>query len=220
MDSVAQNVEKLKSEFGDRAFSGRDVARVLGKDAHGTGGIFKYMLARREILRIKSGAYQFLATKAPAAENADPAQPSIGFIAPTPVVTSEPLCSPSPLVRIGDLYLHERMLLIADVARQMDATTQAASAAVRLYTTIIEVDPATKHPRNKIVNFTKSRDPKEYALTLAWIDSMAGVPSQAVDETALELAAEHEKKLNTANQEIAELKAKLESIRGMLRGEL
>ena len=199
MDIVAQNVEKLKAEFGDQAFSGKDVARVLGTDVRGTGGIFKYMLARREILRIKSGAYQFVKPEAPVKQEAQ-----------APVATSELLCSPPTLVRIGDLYLSERMLLIADIARQ------EASPALRIYTTIIEVDPATKHPRNKIVNFNKGREPREYAQARAWLDGMAGVPPQAVDETALELAAELERKLNTANHEIAELKAKLDAIRGAL----
>ncbi len=198
MDIVAQNVEKLKQAFGDQAFSGRDVARVLGKDVRGTGGIFKYMIARREVQRIKSGAYQFV--------KAETQAPVALF---TPVVTNELACE-HPLTPIGDFLFHERVILIADKARQ------DGSDAIRLITSVLEYDTTFRAVRNKVINFTKSRDPREYAAMRAWLDGMAGVSPQAVDETALELAAEFERKLNVANQEIAELKAKLEAIRGAL----
>jgi len=193
-----QQVEKLKAEFGDQAFSGTDVARVLGMDKRGTGGIFKYMLLRGLVRRIKSGTYQFIKADAPVKAE----------IAPV-VVTNEPLCSAPQVVRIGELYLAECMLLIASTA------FQEASPAIRIYTTILEIDPATKHPRNKVLNFIKSREPKEYAAALAWLDSMAGAP-HAADETALELAAELESKLNAAKKEIADLRGKLDAIRGAL----
>ncbi len=208
---VAQDVEKLKSAFGDQAFSGVDAARVLGIDSRGTGGIFKYMIHRRIARRIKSGSYQFINQEAPVMP--EESQPTAAD--PTaPVVTTELPCSPPSLVRIGELYLHERLLLIADTARQ------EGSDAVRLYTTIIEVDPASKHPRNKIINFVKARDPREYAQARAWLDSLAGLPPMAIDETALELAAELEKQLNASKKEIADLKAKIETIRGMIGGSL
>ncbi len=193
---LPQDIDKLKAAFGDQAFSGRDLGKVLGIEPRGTGGAFKYLLNRGVIRRIKSGAYQFtggaIATPATVA----------------PVVASELVCKPPVLVRAGELYLHERLLLIADVARQ------EGSAAVRLYSTIIEIDPASKHPRNKIVNFIQSRDPREYAQVMAWLDSLAGNPPPAVDDTALELAAELERQLIVAKKEIAELKAKLDIIRG------
>ena len=193
---IAQDIEKLKEAFGDREFTGNDAGRVLDlPDRTGVGSRFKYMFNRNMIVRTQHG-YRFVI--APAA----------------PIAASEKECNSPPMVRIGELYLHERMLLIADTARQ------EASEALRIYTTIIEVDPATKHPRNKIVNFIKTRDPREYAQAVAWLDSLAGAPIEAVDDTALELAVDLERKLNAANEEIGQLKAKIEAIRGMIRGEL
>ena len=113
------------------------------------------------------------------------------------------------MVLIGNLYLHERLLLIADKT-QIDG-----SPALRVHTTVIEVDPATKHPRNKVIKIIKSQEPREYAQVVAWLDSLAGLP-HAIDETALELAAELESKLNAAQKEIAELKGKIDAIRGAL----
>lgn len=203
-------VDKLKAEFGDRAFSGNDVAKLLGTDPHGTGGLFKYMLARREVHKIRSGAYQFVsysqATPAPIAPVETPSAPQ--------AAASEVLNTPPLLARIGEFYLSEHMLLIVHTGNQ------EGSPALRFYTTIIEVDPATKHPRNKVINFIKSRDPREYAQAIAWLDGMAGEPPHAVDDTALELAADLEKQLNAAKQEIADLKSKIDAIRGMFRGEL
>lgn len=195
---VAQDIEKLKQAFGDREFTGSDIQRVLDlKTFHGTGWRIKW-LRSRNMIYATVGGYRF------------GTQPESTEVAPSepPPAASEPTSTPPSLVRIGDLYLHERLLLIADKARQ------EASDAVRIYTTIIEVDPATKHPRNKIVNFIKARDPREYAQAIAWLDGMAGVPPHVVDDTALELAAELERKLNAANKEIADLKAKLTIIRG------
>ena len=204
---VAQEIEKLKQAFGDQEFNGSDIARTLELSSYKASGWRIKFMRNRDIIHKTIGGYRF------------GADPEASVIAPapilaTPIVTSELVCNPPSLVRIGELYLHERLLLIADTARQ------EASDAVRLYTTIIEVDPASKHPRNKIINFVKARDPLEYAQARAWLDSLAGVPPQAVDETALELAAELEGKLIAANKEVADLKAKIEAIRGMIRGEL
>ncbi len=202
MDIVSQNVEKLKTAFGDEVFSGKDVARVLGTDVRGTGGIFKHMFKRKEVQRIMGGVYRFTKQEAPVEIATTPATIA-------PVVASETACN-HPLTRIGEFLFHERVILIADKARQ------DGSDAIRLITSVLEYDTTFRAVRNKVINFTKSRDPREYAAMRAWLDGMAGVPPQAVDETALELAAELERKLNAANQEIAELKAKLEAIRGAL----
>ncbi len=203
---LPQDIEKLKQAFGDREFAGKDVARVLEmRTWHGSGAALKG-LRRKGLIYATANGYRF---GTPLVIQGDLVN------APSPrVSTPAPVCHSPSVMRIGELYLHERMLLIADTARQ------DTSAALRIYTTIIEVDPATKHPRNKIINFIKARDPREYAQAMTWLDSMAGVPPQDVDETALELAAELERKLSAANQEIAELKAKLEAIRGMIRGDL
>lgn len=202
---IPSDIEKLKAEFGDRAFSGVDVARVLDRDAHGTGGIFKFMLTRHMVRKIRSGAYQFLG----AAPIKGDAAPDAVISAP-PVAIGELLSSAAPVALIGEYFFHERMLHVVTTA------PQEGSPALRFHTTIIEIDPATKHPRNKVINFIKSREPREYAQALAWLHGLAGSPAPAVDETALELAADLEKQLNAAKIEIAELKAKLEAIRGAL----
>ena len=200
---LTQDVDKLKQAFGDRAFSGNDVAKVLGVDATATGGAFKFMIRRGDIRKVSSGAYQFVAPVAPA-DHVAPIVPSAPVQQATKLVSA-----PAALVWIGDLYLHERLLLIADTARQ------EASDAVRIYTTIIEIDPATKHPRNKIINIRKAYEPREYAQVKAWLDGMAGDAPHA-DDTALELAAELERKLNAALEERDEYKRKLDAIRGAL----
>ena len=208
---VPQDVEKIKQAFEDQEFTGSDIARVLELETwHGSGWRIKF-LRNRDLIHKTVGGYRFGPSPDAPIKVAEAPAP---VASPAPIVTSEPPCIPPPLVRIGELYLHERLLLVADTARQ------EGSDAVRLYTTIIEVDPASKHPRNKIINFVKARDPREYAQARAWLDSLAGVPPPAVDETALELAAEFERKLNAANEEIATLKAKIEAIRVMFRGEL
>ncbi len=208
MAILPQDIEKLKQAFGDREFTGKELAAVLELPTfHGTGWRIKW-LRTRDMIHVTNHGYRFGPAIKEMIAEITPAPAQIA-----PVVTSELVCNPPSLVRIGELYLHERMLLIADTARQ------EASQALRIYTTIIEVDPGTKHPRNKVINFVKTRDPREYAQAMAWLDDLAGTP-HAVDETALELAAELESKLNVANKEIAELKAKIEAIRGMFRGEL
>lgn len=196
---VLQDVEKIKQAFGDREFSGKDVARVLElKTWHGSGAMLKWLRRRNMVYATRNG-YRFgTPSAAPASIQSDS----------TPVA-DQTACILPPLVRIGEFYLSDKMLLIVHTGNQ------EGSPALRFYTTILEIDPATKHPRNKIINFVKSRDPREYAQAAAWLDSMAGTP-HAVDETALELAAELEQKLNAANQEIASLKAKIEAIRGAL----
>ena len=205
---LTQDIEKLKQAFEDQEFSGNDIARVLELSSyHGAGWRIKFMASRGLIHKTPHG-YRFGAPPEAAPTTVKTFTPTVA----APIVPSELLCSPPSVVRIGELYLHERLLLIADTARQ------EASDALRIYTTIIEIDPASKHPRNKIVNFIKARDPREYAQARAWLDVLAGMPPNA-DDTALELATELESKLNAAKKEIAELRAKLDAIRGMIRGE-
>jgi len=197
---VTQDIEKIKSAFGDREFTGKDVANVLGiTDYRATGVIVKGL--RRDGL-----AYQTINGWRFGTPSVAPQASPITAAAPVHAVVATPIAP--QLARIGEFYLSERMILIAHTGNQ------EGSPAIRFYTSILEIDPTTKHPRNKIVNFTKSRDPKEYAQALAWLNSMAGEMPPAVDDTALELAAELEKKLNAANAEIAELTRKLDIIRG------
>ena len=195
---VAQDVEKLKQAFGDREFTGKDVARVLGLTDFRTSGTIVKTLRRDGLAYQTINGWRF----------GTPPDAPVKAEYPAPALSAE-LCSAPSLVRIGDLFLHERLLLIASVQ------FQEASPAIRIHTTILELDPATKHPRNKVLNFIKARDPREYAQAMAWLDSMAGSPP-AADDTALELAADLEIKLNAARKEIADLKAKIEAIRGAL----
>lgn len=205
---ILQDIVKIKQEFGDRTFSGKDVAKLLGIDPRGTGGIFKYMRERGMIRQIKSGVYQFVAspqvpTPAPIAPAETPSAP--------PEAASAPVCVAKSVVKIGTLYIPETVNWLADT---LD------TGRVTLHTAILEIDPNTKHARNKRVTFRKDTEPREYAQLVAWLDDLAGEPPNVVDETALELAAELEMKLNAANKEIADLKAKIDAIRGIFRGEL
>ena len=194
---VAQDVEKLKAAFGDREFTGKQAAEALGLNAKQNSGALVNHLKGMGVAYKTTNGWRF-GTPPDAPVKAD-----------APVIERAPTCAAPSLVRIGDLYLHERLLLIASVQ------FQEASPAIRIHTTILELDPATKHPRNKVLNFIKARDPREYAQAMAWIDGMAGQPP-VVDDTALELAADLEIKLNAARKEIADLKAKIEAIRGAL----
>lgn len=199
---IPSDIEKLKAEFGDREFTGTELALALGlKTWHGSGTMLKSL--RRQGLAYQTvNGWRFGA----------PPDAPVKAEAPAPVKAEAPVqspCATPPLVRIGAYYMHERMLHIVHMGQQ------DGSDAVRFYTSMIEIDPNTKHSRNKVINFVKARDPREYGQALAWLDSLAGKP-HAADETALELAAELEDKLNAAHKEIAELKAKIEAIRGAL----
>jgi hypothetical protein len=205
---LTQDIEKLKQAFGNQEFSPADMVRVLQlKSHHSTGQKLRTMIDQAIVHKTRRG-YQFGA-QAEAPVKAAPAPAP----APAPVVAAAmevaPLLPQPALVRTNDLYLSERMLLIVSTA------FQEASPALRIYTTILEIDPATKHPRNKVLNFIKAREPREYEQVRAWLDGMAGAP-HAADETALELAAELEAKLNAAKKEIADLTRKLDAIRGAL----
>ncbi len=206
---LPQDIEKLKAAFGDREFTGKQATEVLGIDAKQFAGAVTNHLKGLRVAYKTANGWRF-GTK-PEAPISVPAMPSVAQPVAAPVVTSELVCSAPSLVHIGELYIPQSMTWIADTIDRR---------AITLHTAILEIDPATKHPRNKRITFHKDREPREYAQFIAWLDGMAGVPPQAVDETALELAAELEKKLNAANKEIAELKAKIDAIRGMFRGEL
>lgn len=195
---VAQDVEKLKQAFGDQEFTGKDVARVMGmKSYHGTGAMLKSM-RRQGIIHARNGDKWQFGTSPEVPQSSAAAQAASAPLA------EQPACPKPSLVKVGDLYLHERLLLVADIAID----------GVRIYTPIIEIDPTTKHPRNKVITFFKQRDPREHAQVMAWLDGMAGSPV-VVDDTALELAAELERKLNAANQENAELKAKIKKLQAI-----
>jgi len=196
---IQADFEKVKAALGDREFTGKDIAGVLGIDPKSSGWILKVW--RRDGLAYQTVNGWRLGTPSEA-----PQASPITAAAPVHAVVATPIAP--QLARIGEFYLSKRMILIAHTGNQ------EGSPALRFYTSILEIDPATKHPRNKIVNFTKARDPKEYAQAVAWLNSMAGEMPPAVDDTALELAAELEKKLNAANAEIAELTRKLDIIRG------
>ena len=117
--------------------------------------------------------------------------------------------------RIGGYYIHESAVLIADVMQD---------GKVTLFTTILEIDGDTKHPRNKKLLFTKQHAPTEYRETIAWLKSMASEPIDTADdtdrETALQLAEEATQKLIAAEKKIADLQAKIDSIKIAMNGAL
>lgn len=193
---IPQDIEKLKAEFGDREFTGKQAAEALGLNAKQYSGALVNQLKSMRVVYQTPNGWRFGTMPVVSAPASIPTTP----------VDAVP-CAMPMVARIGRLYLHERLLLLA---------YQEQPETLRIYTTIIEVDPATKHPRNKIINIRKAYKPREYAQVLAWLDGMAGTPPAVVDDTALELAAELERKLNAALDERDELKRKLDAIRGAL----
>lgn len=204
---IPSDIEKLKQTFGDREFTGKEAAETLGLNAKQHAGAMVNQLKGMRIAYKTTNGWRF-GTKPVPFKTVEPTPTTIA-----PAVTSELACIHPSLMRISDFLLHERAIVLAD-ARKIEG-----SDAIRLITPILEYDTTFRATRNKVLTFSKKDDPKEYAAIRVWLDGMAGSPP-IVDETALELAADLEVKLNAANQEIAELKAKIESIRGMLRGEL
>jgi hypothetical protein len=152
------------------------------------------------------------AEKRGAARQATSAQPAPAIEA-SAVVTE--LTTPTSVRRIGGYFIHEQCLLVAD-------TMQAGK--VTLFTTILEIDGDTKHPRNKRIIFSQQASPDEYRATLAWLNELAGAPTapaaDAERDTALQLAEEYETKLRAAENKNAELEKALSGVRSLLNGHL
>lgn len=121
------------------------------------------------------------------------------------------LISPARFVKIGGYFIAENTVLIADALQE---------GKVTLFTTILEIDGDTKHPRNKKLIFTRQHSPDEYRATIAWLNAMAGEPALAVpsmnEQAAMQLAEEATTRLASANKQIEELKAKIAQFKTLL----
>lgn len=132
---------------------------------------------------------------------------------PQAVATAELVTQPT-MYKIGGYYIHHDAILIADTLQD---------GKVTLYTTILEIDGETKHPRNKKLLFTKQHAPDEYRACLAWLADMAGAPRLETSDNeraAMELADEATKRLAAANKEIADLKSALAPLKALLNGSI
>jgi len=194
------NVDELKTHFGDQEFTGKALAAHLGLNWQTSGAIIKE-LRNDGYIYSTPGGWRFGMNIVP-----DLA---------TPITAAEPLVAPARMSRIGGYYIHESAVLIADVMQD---------GKVTLFTTILEIDGDTKHPRNKKLLFTKQHAPTEYRETIAWLKSMASEPIDTADdtdrETALQLAEEATQKLIAAEKKIADLQAKIDSIKIAMNGAL
>jgi hypothetical protein len=146
-------------------------------------------------------------------EQAAPAQPT-----PSPVVepsaVSAELTTTCAMRRIGGYFIHEQALLVADALQP---------GKVTLFTTILEIDGETKHPRNKRIIFSQQASPDEYRATLQWLAELSSTPAPAADaerDAALQLAEEYETKLRAAENKNAELEKALSGVRSLLNGHL
>jgi len=195
------NMDELKAHFGDREFTGKDLATHLGLNWQSSGAMIKELKNNGHIYSTPGG-WRFRVNPVPAQ------------IA-TPITAAEPLVMPARMARVGGYYIHESAVLIADVMQD---------GKVTLFTTILEIDGETKHPRNKKLLFTQQHAPTEYRATIAWLKSMASEPIDTADdtdrETALQLAEEATQKLIAAEKKIADLQAKIDSIKIAMNGAL
>lgn len=121
------------------------------------------------------------------------------------------LIAPSRFVKIGGYFIAENAVLIVDALQE---------GKVTLFTTILEIDGETKHPRNKKLIFTRQHSPDEYRTTIAWLSAMAGEPMTTApsmnEQAAMQLAEEATTRLTAANKQIEELKAKIAQFKTLL----
>ena len=126
------------------------------------------------------------------------------------VATEAALITPAHFVKIGGYYFAQGTILLAD-------TLQADK--VTLHTTILEIDGETKHPRNKKLLFTRQHAPEEYYAVLAYLSAASGVPTadpSMNEEAAMALAEEATKALAAAQEQIKELRTKLDKFKAVL----
>lgn len=141
------------------------------------------------------------------------AAPTLSTPALAPALSIEPVTEPATETRIrkiGGYYIHENALLIADVMQ---------AGKVVLYTTILEIDGETKHPRNKRIIFTQQNAPDEYRAMLTWLGDLSDRPADvatANEQAALQLAEEATSKLAEAENRIKELESALAPLKALL----
>src|SRR5512147_1162121 len=109
---LQQDIEKIKQAFGDREFTGKQAADVLGLNAKQHSGALVNHLKGMRIAYKTANGWRF----GPQPQSHQ--TPEAPVKAESTPITSELISTP-PLTRIGDyLMFHERVILIADTARQ------------------------------------------------------------------------------------------------------
>lgn len=126
----------------------------------------------------------------------------------SPTVAAKPTTAKHGRLQIGGYYLHPDCILIVDTLQD---------GKVVLHTSIIEIEPESKHPRNKKLIFTRQHAPSEYAAIVAWLGGNTPPPaSDAERDAALQLAEEAEKKLAAAQLRIEELESAIAPLRALI----
>ena len=128
--------------------------------------------------------------------------------APTAIAVAELATPVHGRLKVGGYYLHPDCILIVDTLQD---------GKLVLHTSIIEIEPESKHPRNKKLIFTRQHAPTEYAAIVAWLGGNTPPPaSDAERDAALQLAEEAEKKLAAAQLRIEELESAIAPLRALI----
>lgn len=134
------------------------------------------------------------------------------LIKPVAIEPVSELVTPPRFVKIGGYFLAESAVLLADTLQD---------GKVTLYTTVLEIDGETKHPRNKKLLFTRQHAPDEYNATITWLYGASDAPTPTTSENeqaAMQLAEEAMQQLKAAKQRIQELEAALAPVKALLNG--
>ena len=110
-------------------------------------------------------------------------------------------------LKVGGYYLHPDCILIVDTLQD---------GKLVLHTSIIEIEPESKHPRNKKLIFTRQHAPAEYAAIVAWLGGNAPAVADPEREAALQLADEATQKLIAAEARIKDLEAAIAPLRALM----
>lgn len=127
--------------------------------------------------------------------------------APTAIAVAELATPVHGRLKVGGYYLHPDCILIVDTLQD---------GKVVLHTSIIEIEPESKHPRNKKLIFTRQHAPAEYAAIVAWLGGNAPAVADPEREAALQLADEATQKLIAAEARIKDLEAAIAPLRALM----
>lgn len=127
--------------------------------------------------------------------------------APTAIAVAELATPLHGRLKVGGYYLHPDCILIVDTLQD---------GKVTLHTSIIEIEPESKHPRNKKLIFTRQHAPAEYAAIVAWLGGNAPDLADPEREAALQLADEATQKLIAAEARIKELEAAIAPLKALM----
>lgn len=126
---------------------------------------------------------------------------------PTAIAVAELATPVHGRLKVGGYYLHPDCILIVDTLQD---------GKVVLHTSIIEIEPESKHPRNKKLIFTRQHAPAEYAAIVAWLGGNAPALADPEREAALQLADEATQKLIAAEARIKELEAAIAPLKALM----